>query len=479
MKPSRVTSNSILILTSDVIDRILRFVLVIVAARLLGDSDYGKFGFAISFGMLFLIFADFGMHQLLIREIARKPDDVERLMGNGLIVKLLLSGFTALCIFTAAQLTNKPQDVLYAVYILGGALIVESMAEYFSTVFQGMQVMKYTAIANLILSISNTLIGVVVLVTGGSFVMLAWVYLFSRFLKLVYCYFITKVKFAPVALIFEKSLLKVLMLEGATFGILRFFSIMYSNVDSTMLSFMSGDQVVGWYTVALRLKLAMMALPLGIMRAVYPALSAYYKSNEEAFRNLFSKTFKLLFWTGTSIAIVLSLLSEKIIVVIFGEQFINGAGALKFLAWSTAVYFIGTTMTHVTRSVGKQVFTAKVVAASAVLNLILNFVLIPKYSLLGAAFATLMAEMFTFGFHLRYVGRYIVNTPFWRLLPKMALINVVTGVAVLLTIDFSLLMNFGIALTVNISLVFILRYYSITEFSGIISLFKNGRRTKY
>ncbi|NIR51220.1 flippase [candidate division KSB1 bacterium] len=474
MKPSRVTSNSILVLSSEIIDRFLRFVLVIFAARLLGDADYGKITFAIAFGALFLILADFGLHQLLIREIARTPEDVERLMGNGLLIKLLLSGFTAFCIYVAAQLTNKPQDVMYTVYIIGASQITGSFAEYFSTVFQGMQRMKYVAIASLILSISNTVIGVLVLVLGGSFLTLAWVYLVSRMLKLIYC-LVAGLKFTKIVVRFESSILKFLLLEGAVFGILRFFSIMYTNVDTTMLSLMIGDETVGWYNAAYRLIFAMMVIPIGIMRAVYPALSAYYKSKREAFNHLFEKTFKLLFWAGTSIAIVVSLLSDEIVLLIFGEEYINGAAALKILVWSTAIYFIGTTLTHATRSAGKQAFTAKVVATSAFLNLILNFILIPRYSLVGAAFATVMSEFFTFGFHLWFVGRYITKPPFLRLLPKVLLINLATGIFVWLMIDLSLFMTLGLVGLGNVGVVFLSRYFTKDELLRLQNVMKSLR----
>ncbi|MFQ5706568.1 MAG: flippase [bacterium] len=472
MKPSRVASNSVLVLSSEILDRLMRFILAVFAARLLGDADYGKFTFTIAFGALFLILADFGVHQLLIREIARKPDKVETLLGNGLTIKLVLSGFTALCIYVAAQFTHKPHDVLMTVYVIGAAQITGSFAEYFSTVFQGFQRMKYTAIAALILSVSNTVIGVIVLLQGGSFLDLAWVYLVSRFLKLIYCFVVARAKFARIVLSFRKPLLKFLVFEGYSFGITRFFSVMYTNVDTTMLSIMIGDAVVGWYNAAYRLIFAMMVIPMGIMRAVYPALSAYFKSQQEAFDSLFEKTFKLMFLTGTSIACVLSLFSNRIILLMFGDEFINAAAALRILVWSTAIYFMGTVMTHAMRAAGKQRFTAKVVAASAFLNLFLNFIFIPRFSFIGAAFATLTSELFTFSFHFWYLRRYIVKPPLLRLLPKIVLINAIMVVSIRLLVDFPLLILIALALAVNLIMVVFTKYYTKDDLVRIQSMAK-------
>ncbi len=479
MSPGRVASNSVLILASEVLDRLLRFVLVIVAARLLGDVDYGKISFAIAFSSLFLILADFGLHQLLIREIAREPGARERLLGNGLVIKIGFSGLTALCIFGAAQLTGKPDDVMRAVYVIGATQIVGSLAEYFSTVFQGLQRMKYVAVASLVMSVSNTLLGVSVLLMGHGFLVLAWMYLLSRGLKLVYCVYVARAKFIRIALRFEAPLVKVLLLQGATFGILRFFSIMYTNVDSTMLSLMIGDEAVGWYTAAYRLIFAMMVLPVGIMRAVYPALSAHFKNDAEAFQRLVGKAFKLLFWTGTSIATVVMLTADRWIGLLFGSPYLPGVPALQILVWSTAVYFAGTTMTHVTRAAGRQGFTAKVVAASAFLNLGLNFVLIPRFSLVGAAFATLVSELFTFCFHLWFVGRYIVKPPFFHLLPRVGFVCATTGAAVWAVADFNLLTVVFLALAANLVAVWIGGLYAPADLRAVIGLVQSklsGRR---
>ena len=66
--------------------RLIRFVLVIFAARLLGASEYGKFAFAIAYNSLFLILMDWGLNQLLVREIARKPETAKKYLGNELSV---------------------------------------------------------------------------------------------------------------------------------------------------------------------------------------------------------------------------------------------------------------------------------------------------------------------------------------------------------------------------------------------------------
>ena len=83
----KIISDSFILLSSLVISRIFRFVLVIFSARLLGDEKYGIFSFALAFTSLFLILLDLGIHQLMVRELARKPEKVESYLGNTITIK--------------------------------------------------------------------------------------------------------------------------------------------------------------------------------------------------------------------------------------------------------------------------------------------------------------------------------------------------------------------------------------------------------
>jgi O-antigen/teichoic acid export membrane protein len=284
---------------------------------------------------------------------------------------------------------------------------------------------------------------------------------------------VARCKFIQIGISFERPLIKLFITQGAAFGIARFFSIMYTNVDTTMLSLMVGDAEVGWYNAAYRLIFAMMVIPMGIMRAVYPALSLYYEQKSPAFAELFDKTIKLLFWVGTAVATVLFCLADKIILLIFREQFINAAGALKILVWSTAIYFIGTVMTHTTRAVGKQGFTAKVVATSAILNLVLNFIFIPRFSYIGAAFATLISEFFTFSFHFWYVRKNLVKPALLRLAPKVLLIDGVTALSIWLFYDYNLFIILAVSMIIQIFMVLITKYFSKEELLRIKVMVKN------
>jgi O-antigen/teichoic acid export membrane protein len=477
-KSKTIVANSTMLMGADVLSKIIRIVLVIYSARLLGDESYGKFGFALSFTTLFLILTDLGIHQLLVRELARKPDKLKLYIGNVLAIKLFLSALYFLFIFIVIRFSNKPHDVLVTVGILAAYQILNSFSLLFRAVFQAFQQMKYDAISTLLQTILDTILGISILIIGGNYQALAYMYLLASFLNIIYCLTVIIKKFTKLTLIVDFSIIKYLLREGLPFGILFFFAMMYNYMGSVILSFLTNDEIVGWYKAANNLIFAMLFIPTGTMKAVFPVLSKYFKTSMEEFALLFEKTFKMMLFIGISIALLVSLLSDKIILFLYGIEYIRAAEVLQILIWSTALIFMTTVMTHATRSADRQRFTAKVVGFGALLNLILNLILIPKYGFIGAALTTVATEGSTFVFHLFYCWKNLVKPPVLKYAPKVILINLIMGVFIMLFRDLNLFIVVIIAVCINCLMVRITHFLTQKEYTLIKDMLRLSKSEK-
>ena len=469
---SNVVFNSALLTVAEAIGRLMRLILVMYSARVLGAEMYGKFAFALVFPLLFMILADLGIHQLLVREIARKTEDVEKYLGNALFIKFFLASFTLLMIFLTVNLTGKPQNELVVVYIMGIASIMGSFAELFKSVFQAFQKIVYDAVSILFTGLVTTVLGVVILTCKGGIFELAWAYLIASFLNLVYCILMVDRKFTRIRLGADLPLIKFLIKEGYPFGVSFFFSTLYAYIDTVMLSLMTRDAVVGYYNTAYRLIFAMGFIPATVMKAVYPALSKYYTESMKEFVLLFKRSFKTLFLLGFSIATLLYCLSDKIILLLYGEQYIKAASVLRILVWSTALIFITNVMTRTTRSSNRQHFSAKVVAFSAFFNVALNFLLIPRLEHVGAALATFLTEANTMVFHLVYLSRVLVKPPLFKLAPRVILINAVMAAYIFIVKDWNVFFVVVTAVAIHIGMVILTKYFSKEEVNFLKTMFK-------
>ncbi len=118
-----IAKNTGVLAISQVITAILGFLMLIYIARYLGEVEYGKYCFAVSFTALFIIFADLGISNLIIRELARNKGLTSEYLTNVSIIKLLLS-FVAFCfIALTINLMDYPEDTIYVVYLFGVYMI--------------------------------------------------------------------------------------------------------------------------------------------------------------------------------------------------------------------------------------------------------------------------------------------------------------------------------------------------------------------
>ena len=196
----RIATNSAFLLSSEVYSKVFRMILVMAAARILGDAAFGQYSFALAYASLFLIFTDMGVHQLLIREVARDKGKAFLFLSNALSIKGVLSVATLGIMILIVQFMKKPMDVRWTIYILSVSLILGSYIGLFQSLFNAFQRMKYDAAANMIQTTLFTGVGIALLLLGGGIWHLALAFLFSRVISFFYAAFITRTRFSRIRL---------------------------------------------------------------------------------------------------------------------------------------------------------------------------------------------------------------------------------------------------------------------------------------
>lgn len=459
----KIITNTSILFGAEVFQKFTNIALVIFAARLLGDNGYGIFAFALAFVKLFLIFTDAGIHQLLVRELARNKKLIKEYTGNAILIKIVLCIITSIAIIVIINLSNKTSDVVYTVYLLTLNQVFFSFSLIFESIFQSQQKMKYVAFSNLIFAPLNTILGIGILLAGGKYIELAIIYAIAAFLKLLYCIYITHKNFIKIKIIYNFNVIKFLLIEGIPIGVNLILTTIYTLVDQVMLSFMYNDEVVGWYRAAYQFVFTMLLMPEQLLKATYPVLSKYYVLSIDDLKDLFNWLLKLLLLIAVSLSTIVFLFSENLIGLLYGTEYINGAKALQILVWSTCLIYITLIFTNTTRATNNQRFTAKTVMVGAVLNIILNFLLIPKYNIIGAAIATLLTEILIFVVHYIFLSRCLMRPPVLRYLPKILLINGVTVLFVIFFKSLNFFILFFAAIFIIIIMVLLSNYFTKKE----------------
>ena len=194
--------------------------------------------------------------------------------------------------------------------------------------------------------------------------------------------------------------------------------------------------------------------------AIFPVMSRFYISSGNSLKSIYEKSFKYLTIISIPIGVGATLLADKIILLTFGNEYQSSIIAFQILIWSAVLIFMGTSFSDLLNSVNKQLVLAKIVGVSAILNILLNLILIPKYSYLGASVATVISVF------LILLGVIIATS---RIGYKIAVSKIASPI-LRATIS-SLIMGIFIICFKNINL-FLLIIFSAMIYFGLIYLFK-------
>jgi O-antigen/teichoic acid export membrane protein len=165
-------------------------------------------------------------------------------------------------------------------------------------------------------------------------------------------------------------------------------------IDQVMLKGMLGDSAVGQYGAGVRLSEAWYFIPMVVCSSALPAI---VRSKDVSASNLSEKICKLyshLILVAVLISILVSLLSRFVVNVLYGPAYGEAASVLSVHIWASVFVFLGVASSQWLLVENLQRVLFFNTALGAVLNIGLNFVLIPRFGSIGAAWATLIAQAF-------------------------------------------------------------------------------------
>jgi O-antigen/teichoic acid export membrane protein len=474
----RVIGNTLWLLLQRVGGRLLTFILMVYLARCLGSLQFGKFTFATSFALLFITLSDLGITTLTIREVARNKAMGPQYVGGSATLKVGLSIFAFLIIAISLTIMNVPFDTKMAAYLIGACIIFRNMGGFFGAVFQAYEEMKYVTISEISQKILLLIVCLLLLHQGYGLISISLVYFFSGILYCLFNIGLVYWKFLKPRYRINTRFWGAQIKEALPLAFVAVISMVYYNIDIVMLGKMKGEEIAGWYGASYHLFFALTTFSGAFLSAAFPVMSRFFEEAEELLIKAYQKSFKVMIGVGIPVAVGGFLLAEKIILFLFGPQYQHSVPILKIFCFLIIFSYLNGLAGYFLTSTNRQRLTAKIIAVTTGINVSLNFILIPRYSYIGAAFATVASEVLFLVLFLATLPRE------FRYLPLKEIAKSLVSSAIM-SIPIILMINYGFSLPVIIGIgaityslfVFITGYITEGEIAELQNTFL-GRKTK-
>ncbi len=379
-------------------ERFIRIVVVIVLARALGVRGFGVYSFAFAFAEMFAIATDAGLHTILVREIARDREAAPRLLGSALILKGLLAILSWLAAWVVAVWTIPAGEPLWSALAASFLLFVSFRVTSFRMIFDAPFEAGLKMSTPIAIGVGSEFLSAACLIAAAwarwPIPALIGVQL-AAFLPGFFLLARRSFREIRPVLRFNLTLWFRLLRMAIPVGIANFFLVAYTRTDILMLGWMMDEKSVGMYSAAFKLTGSLSIIPLAITTSLLPLLSnAFGSGDAEKVRQMYRAALSVAVVAGLPVAVGGYLLSEGAIGLIYGAGYEPAAKALQILAPAMFFSFILYVMTTSAVAVSRAGLFTIYAGMLALLNIALNAALIPSYGILGASWATLIAEGF-------------------------------------------------------------------------------------
>lgn len=426
----RITKNTILLITSEVLGKLITSFYIILVARYLGVNNFGSLSFALAFTSIFAILSDLGLYKIHIREIAREKSSASKITSNILFLKLFLGIANFLIMALVVNLMGYPAPLVISVYIIGLSVIVTNFGVSFESLFQGFEVMSYIGLAHVLSSIVMLLGALLITRNGGGLLDLAFLYLISSVIIVSFEFIVSIKKFIQLDKSVDLKFCKQLLSEAFPFALSDMFLVLYFWLNNILLYSFKGERAVGLYTASYKLVDATNIVYFSFMTALFPVTSRLFKYSRDRLNFSFGKSLKYILMMSIPIAVGTTILADNIIGLVYGSDYTPSVIVLQILIWSAVLVSANILISNLLNSIDKQAFVAKQNAMAVVINLALNLVLIPIYSYIGAGIAMIITQIFSFIYLCSILSKTEFKLPgkaFFSVISKIIFASLIMG----------------------------------------------------
>ncbi len=400
-----VAKNSIWLLVGDILGRLLKLAIVVVATRELGVEGWGIFSYGLAFVGLFFLLGDFGINTFITKEMSRDEEGKHKYLATAIVIRLSFLLIFFLAAILAGPHLGKIELGFSMILVLATFSIFESIREFAMSINRSRQRMEIEGFSKILINLSITVIGILLLSQSAEPFSVAMAYMLGSIIATIYILWSIRKEFKGLKWKFSKENFKVIYNFSWPIVIMGFFGVLFS-LDTIMLGQMKSATEVGLYTTGQRVITLSSMIPGLIAVSILPIFSKYENDPIRA-GAIFEKIMRVLLAFGIPIAVGGIFFSYDIIALMFGPEFLAGTLTLQILMVSILASFPNIILTNLIFSKSLQKTFIFVTIFGVLLDIGLNFWLIPIYGAAGAAASTVLAELIIMGANWRKMKKFV------------------------------------------------------------------------
>lgn len=376
--------------------KILLFFVTVGLVRYWGAQEFGAFNLSFAYIAIFMILSDFGLTTIATRDVAKHKDLSEKYLSNLIGLKLALSILITLFFVMSFLFVRNPVSIQLLLVTLIFSLI-QVFQGVFIAIFQAWEKMEMVFFNRMIYYVGMLVSALLVISFHGTAIHLVIGYTISTILSIIWGIFQINLLKIKINIAFDFGFWKELIKEALPLFGMTAATVIYANNDTLLIGRYFGNDQVGWYQTAFKILFAFQSVNV-INYAIFPRITVLFHENKrETVGKLIKLVIGLSFLGLIPLALLITWQRELIMKLIYGPSFVVAAGVMSLLIWSGVINYFRVFVGNLLVIKKKQQVVFWSVLIGTLVDLTINYFLIPKVGFVQAGWSLIISELVILG----------------------------------------------------------------------------------
>ena len=391
---NKIIRNASWIIVGKIGQALLGLVVTMLTARFLGPSNYGIISYAASIVTFVTPIMQLGLNEILVQEIVDKPNKEGIVVGTSILLNFISALACMIGVWVFANIVNVGELDTIIVCGLYSVMLVFQAFDIIKYWFQAKYLAKYISIISLVSYTIVSMYKIFLLVSNKS------IYWFAisnsidcgiiAILSLMLYHKVGNQKLA-VSLKVGKFLIqksKYYIISGLMVNV-------FAQTDKIMLNLFIDEASTGYYTAAVTCAALTSFIFVAIIDSLRPAIFEARKVDIKKYEKTISILYMIVIYMSLAQSLIMTIFAPLIINIVYGKAYVASISVLRLIVWYTTFSYMGPVRNIWMLAEGKQKYIWQINLSGALLNVLLNTLLIPLWGSMGAALASMLTQFFT------------------------------------------------------------------------------------
>jgi len=396
----KIALNTVFQLVGKIVSMGITVLVTIVVARYFGRSSYGEFSLMQNWPALFFIIVDFGFNAVAVKEIGQNWQNAGKYFTTVLWIRvtfslILITLLSLILLFFPYSSFLKTGIVLSLFLILTQGLYATGNIIFQSKLRYDLSTYAYLAGYAVILLLTFLCVKL-----NLGIIPVSLSYVVGGFVTFLFMVFFIRKHFPDLVFTFDRRVGVDLIKKSLPLGLMFLFSQISFKSDSILLSILPLPQNIGLnnndsvaiYSLPYKIFEVALVVPTFFMNSMYPVFISKIERGSRELSIVFKKTMVSLFFAAIFSSVMGYIFAPLAINILGGSEFTASIPVLRILLLGLTIYFLTQPLSWMLVTLGNQKVLPFIYLVSSVINVSLNYLLIPRYSFYASSIITHLSE---------------------------------------------------------------------------------------